>query len=113
MKNYEDMSDGELSVSVFEVAQIECEHYHIDDGVVYKTKGGKWLEFSIKNPSSIMPIAIEHGFSIEIPDDNLGCIGTITKYIPNDTDIYYDYDDKDKTYRAIAICFLKMKELEK
>ena len=60
------------------------------------------------NPYEIMPIAIKHGFSIELPDENLGGIGQITKYVPNDTDIVVEFTDKP--YRAISICFLKLKD---
>lgn len=71
---------------------------------------GKQLADYCSNWSAIMPIAVEHGFSIELPDDNLGGVGTITKYVEGDTDVYVDYTVSSGTQRAIVICFLEMME---
>ncbi|AUR84080.1 NinX [Vibrio phage 1.047.O._10N.286.55.F2] len=65
------------------------------------------------NPSDAWPIILQTCMTIELPDPNLGGIGTNTIYNPRGTDWQCDYEDKDKCFRAAMICFLKMKDAEK
>lgn len=65
--------------------------------------------------NATMPIAIQHGLDIELPDSNLGDTGTITKYKPNDTDVQVDFgpfcECKDPL-RAVVICLIKFMDGE-
>ncbi len=119
---YEDMSDFQIESKIADLLKIK---WHSSPK---NSPNGQWIytdyyneikgdsvekqKYS-SNTSDIMPIAIEHGFSIKIPDGNLGGVGTITKYIEGARDIKVDYEGKDKTYRAIAICFIKMMNANK
>lgn len=59
------------------------------------------------NPSDIMPIAIEHKINLEWRDSMK--LPPLAKGTGGNESWHSD----KKPYRAIAICFLKMKELEK
>lgn len=118
MKNYDEMSDMQIE---FRVSAEKWKERCLKDKKWNNTAQRTYKEIQDGNcvyadarycssANDIMPIAIEHGFSIELPDVNLGGIGKITKYIEGDTDIYVEFTGIP--YRPIAICFLKMKDAE-
>ncbi len=112
--NYDEMSDTQIAGMVLAARGIK---YKVEHSTCFISHGfidgaNLYTRFDpCNNPNDIMPIAIEYGFSIELPDSNLGGIGQITKYIPNNTDIEIEFTGLP--YRSIAICFLEMKEAEK
>lgn len=60
-----------------------------------------------------MPLAVEHGLSIELPEDEFDCVGTVTKYIHGNTDIAVDFDSKVSPLRAISEVLVMIKLGEK
>jgi hypothetical protein len=127
--NYEDMSDWELGLEICKVEMrgqfITYHEQEVDDlleavglngksdFVKFKTSLGSEQSFSINDWSRVMPVAVKYGFTIELPDYELGGVGTITKYNPTGTDYQVDFDSNDSVQRAIWICFLKMKDADK
>lgn len=119
---YEEMSNWELGL---EVCKIEMRGQFIiyhnqevnellevagfdgrSDVVKFTTSSGSKQEFSVCNLSQIIPIAIEQKLKIEWLDDDEG------DYCNVQSPCGSVFGDDEKLCRAIAICFLKMKDAE-
>lgn len=123
--NYEDMSDFEINKAVLlvedvdgDIESITCRNTKmkcINSVAVVKFKGiDEPASYNpCNNPSDAWPIILQTCMTIELPDPNLGGIGTNTIYNPMGADWYCDYEDKGECFRAAMICFLKMKDAEK
>lgn len=97
MKEYSEMSDGELSWKIWHtINKIPKGHATI-------------CIFNINNPSDIMPIAIEREINIEFQGG-----GFVNAWVDNDGGNFESQiHSKGEAYRAIAICFLKMMDSKK
>lgn len=116
--DYENKSDIELSKLtlqhlISDHLSVKVRDFPSEIVVVVNERGDELNCFDINNWNDIMSIAFDFGFDVEMPDENLGDIGQITKYMPNDTDIMVEFSSTTReAKRAIAICFLKMKDAE-
>lgn len=61
------------------------------------------------SPDAAWPIIAETEIDIEWP--TRWCdTGTVTIYIPNDTDIFEGFNDKSEVFAAAMLCFIRIKE---
>jgi hypothetical protein len=58
------------------------------------------------NYNECMPLAIECGMSIEFPHKDLCDIGTISVYIEDNTNIYFDFTNTDNHLRIICEAYI-------
>jgi hypothetical protein len=58
------------------------------------------------NYNECMPIAIKCGMNIEFPHKDLGNIGTISVYIRGNTDISFDFLNRDNHLRLICEAYI-------
>lgn len=57
-----------------------------------------------------MHLAVKHGLDIELAEEWLGNVGTITKHMQYGTDIQVDFTNTDNPLRSIVICLIKVLE---
>ncbi len=113
MKNYEEMTDGQIN---FEAAKILFSEFKLipndDDVSVFVSESTDRFDFmSIRNsafnpchdPSHAWPIIIENCISLIFDGNSVGAVIGEMEQI---------WLSKDEALRAAMICFLKMKDAE-
>tara|TARA_Y100000588_G_C13492474_1_gene601616 strand:- start:158 stop:472 length:315 start_codon:yes stop_codon:yes gene_type:complete len=100
MKNYEDMSDIQLSVEVAKRNGMEVAAVAQDGAIITGAPGS----FNINNPSDVWPIIKENGICINFRKGKTSLIG-----------LYEECPDectRGDEFRTAMICFLEMKDTE-
>lgn len=72
-----------------------------NDGFFYYCSSRGVLTYLL-NWNLTMPLAVENGLSIELPEDEFECVGTVTRYFHRSTDIAVDFNSKVNPLRAIC-----------
>lgn len=115
--NHEDMSDYTLNYKLTRLWMIEkfgVDRVRFDkSSKVFRVEGNNGyckIKDYCTDWNATMPLAFEHGLSVEFPDSNLGGVGQITKYMEGATDIETHLKSSDNPLRAIVICLIKVLE---